>query len=66
MTDQWLCPHCGAKILSPDEHCSGSFLDRSHPPNVAPTLGGISSEHNAELGIHATKVPPSRVKKVES
>lgn len=36
MTDheRWFCPHCGRTLLSGNESCGGSFLERDHPSAV--------------------------------
>lgn len=41
-----VCPVCKREMLSADERCSGSFLDRNHPSNVAP----VRPEHAREWG----------------
>jgi hypothetical protein len=35
---EYVCPVCRKPMLSADMLCSGSFLDRDHPANVASVL----------------------------
>lgn len=39
---EYTCPACGKPMPSSDTLCSGSFLDRDHPPNVRPVASGPS------------------------
>lgn len=50
----YVCPVCGRAMIGADERCSGSFLDKDHPPSVAPVLRRDDAEQPTAPGA----VPP--------